>query len=69
MLDISRKTLGGDNNLTFFVKKKLTKDSTEIWIYVTTIPQTTFSQSPKNLSNDYKTAVVFKDKMLVGFEG
>ena len=48
-------------------KKKLTKDSTEVWIYVTNIPQTTFSKSPKDLSNDYKTAVVFKDEILVGW--
>jgi len=48
-------------------KKKFTNDNTEVWIYVTTIPQTTFSQSQEDLSNDYKTAVVFKDKMLVGW--
>ena len=47
--------------------KKFTKDSTEVWIYITTIPQTTFSKAPEKLSNDYKTAVVFKDKLLVGW--
>ena len=47
--------------------KKFTKDSTEVWIYVTTIPQTTFSITPEKLSNDYKTVVVFKNKMLIGW--
>ena len=47
--------------------KKFTKDSTEVWIYVTSIPQTAFSKSQEDLSNEYKTAVVFKDKMLIGW--
>ena len=48
-------------------KKSFTSDSTEVWIYVTAIPQTAFSQSPDKLSNDYKTAVLFRDKQLIGW--
>ena len=48
-------------------RKKYTQDSTEVWIYITGIPQTAFSQSPEDLSNDYKTVVIFKDKMLIGW--
>jgi len=47
--------------------KKFINENTEVWIYVTSIPQTTFSQSQEDLSNEYKTAVVFKDKMLIGW--
>ena len=48
-------------------KKKITQDSTEVWIYITGIPQTTFSQSHKDLSNKYKTAVTFENKTLIGW--
>jgi len=48
-------------------KKKFTQDSTEVWIYITGIPQTTFSQSAESLSNDYKTAVIFENKKLMGW--
>ena len=48
-------------------KKKITKDSTEVWIYITSIPQTAFSQSRDKLSNEYKTALIFKEKVLVGW--
>ena len=48
-------------------KKSYTSDSTEVWIYVTAIPQTAFSQSPEKMSNEFKTAVIFRDKVLVGW--
>ena len=47
--------------------KKFINENTEVWIYVTSIPQTTFSQSHEDLPNEYKTAVVFKDTMLIGW--
>ena len=48
-------------------KKSFTSDSTEVWIYITSIPQTAFSQSPDQLSNEYKTAVLFRDKHLISW--
>ena len=48
-------------------KKFFTEDSSEVWIYITEIPQTTFAQSPDNIKNEYKTTVVFKDKVLIGW--
>ena len=48
-------------------KKKFTQDSTEVWIYITGIPQTAFSQSSESLSNDYKTAIIFENKKLKGW--
>ena len=49
------------------LNKSFTQDSTEVWIYVTSIPQTAFSQTAEELSNDFKTAVIFKDKVLIGW--
>lgn len=48
-------------------KKSFTSDSTEVWVYITSIPQSAFSKSPDKLSNEYKTAVIFKDKILIGW--
>ncbi|MAJ43249.1 MAG: hypothetical protein CMF96_00705 [Candidatus Marinimicrobia bacterium] len=49
------------------LKKSFTQDSTEVWIYITSIPQTAFIQSVDNLSNDYKTALIFKNKILISW--
>lgn len=49
------------------LNKSFTEDSTEVWIYVTSIPQTAFSQSAEELTSNFKTAVIFKDKVLIGW--
>ena len=45
--------------------KLFTADSTEVWFYVTAIPQTAFRKSPKDLPQEFKTALVFRDNILI----
>jgi hypothetical protein len=66
-LKIGMSILEVDNIAGKPFKKKFTQDSTEVWIYITGIPQTAFSQSYKDLENEYKTAIIFENKKLKGW--